>query len=143
MKTQSNCIEINARWLRCMTESLWKISDSDNDYYAMPNNNSFENWNFLFFAIEEYLTSEWINTYFFSFFQRFINVFLLDTLNAQIGECCGHVSIVDFKSAHSFAANILSHQFVWMGTGKSNRESNHHRELNTYNIQHTDMVCPL
>lgn len=64
-------------------------------------------------------TSEGINSNFFSFFQRLINVLLLNTLYAQISERSGHIIVVNFKCAHSFAANILSHQFVWMSTEKS------------------------
>lgn len=60
------------------------------------------------------LTSEWIYSDLFPLFQWFINILFLNTLNAQIGECCSHGFIVDFQCANAFAANIFAHELMWM-----------------------------
>jgi hypothetical protein len=57
---------------------------------------------------------ERIDSNLFPLFKGLFDAFLLDALNAQIGEGARHTFVVNFQRTHAFFASFLAHQTVRM-----------------------------
>jgi hypothetical protein len=62
------------------------------------------------------LTTKWIHSDFFTYFQGLLNIFLFDTLNAKIGEGSCHGINTYPHSTDSFLTPFFPHQVVGVST---------------------------